>query len=535
MAQVSDPVTGTGRRKLVLLGFMGSGKSHAASVLAKRLGVEPLDSDELIEQRLDKPIAEIFEDQGEGAFREHEEAVVIDLLDRDDARVVALGGGAVESPGVMRRLTDHVCVYLDVGTDLAWERAHRSARPLARDHDRFLALHAERVPLYESVARAVVPVDAELDESALDAAALLASDAVPATVRMVWAQVPGGGYPVYVGRGALEAAGVLWSTGERCFAVADEAVWGLYGEQLERALATGPGLQQVVTVPPGEETKSLGQAEQVLSALTRAGMERSDALLALGGGVAGDLAGFCAAVYQRGVPVVQVPTTLVAQVDSAYGGKTGVDLPEAKNYAGVFHQPAAVITDPRLLSSLPASELRAGFAEVVKTGLIAGDPLWGEVRSLGSVEQPLDAVIESCLRVKLAVVARDERDRGARASLNLGHTFAHALEAATGYAGYRHGEAVAIGLLVALRLSEHELGLDASVREAVAALLRGNGLPVAFEGPPTSDVLARMALDKKRSGGRVGFVLLRAPGDVVTHQEVDDAVVRAAIEEVRTG
>jgi shikimate kinase/3-dehydroquinate synthase len=433
------------------------------------------------------------------------------------------------------RLKDHVCLYLEVKSDLAWERARESDRPLARDHDRFVALHAERVPLYEEVARAVVPVrEGGVEEGALNAVTALTSDAVAPTVRMLWASTPGGGYPVYTGRGALDAAGALWPCEGRCFAVADSAVLPLYLERVERSLGAGPGLGHVELVPSGEASKSLRQAEVLLGALARAGMERSDAVLALGGGVTGDLAGFCAAVYRRGVPVVHVPTTLVAQVDSAYGGKTGVDLTEAKNYVGAFHQPAAVFTDPEVLSSLPAAELRAGFAEVVKTALIAGEPLWGTVRGMESVEGPeLDAVIESCVRTKLGIAARDERDLGIRAALNLGHTFAHALEAATGYSAYRHGEAVAIGLLVALQLSERELGLDESVREAVATLLRSNELPLAFEGASTDEVLARMALDKKRRGGRVGFVLLQAPGEVVTHREVDDALVREAIDEVR--
>jgi 3-dehydroquinate synthase len=533
MAQVSEPAAATGRRKLVLVGFMGSGKSRAASVLAGRLGVEALDSDKLIEQRLDKPIATIFDEDGEEAFREQEHKVVLELLDREDARVIALGGGAVKHPDVKLRLGDHVCVYLDVATEIAWERAQGSERPLARDHERFLALHAERAPLYESVARAVVPVGSELDERALDAAGALTAEDVPASVRMVWATVPGSGYPVYVGRGALDAAGTLWQQGDRCFVVADETAWRFYGDRLQRALAAGPGLEHVVTIPPGETSKTLAESERVLSALARAGMERSDALLALGGGVAGDLGGFCAAVYQRGVPVVHVPTTLVAQVDSAYGGKTGVDLPEAKNYAGAFHQPAAVLTDPDVLSSLPDAELCAGFAEVVKTALLAGGPLWNEVQRIESVERLPDAVIENCLRTKLGVVARDERELGVRAALNLGHTFAHALESAAGYGTYRHGEAVAIGLLVALRLSEKELGLDPDVRDTVTQLLRANELPVTFEGASTDDVVACMALDKKRSSGRVGFVLLRAPGDVVTHRAVGEALVHAAVDEVR--
>jgi shikimate kinase/3-dehydroquinate synthase len=222
---------------------------------------------------------------------------------------------------------------------------------------------------------------------------------------------------------------------------------------------------------------------------------------------------------------VQVPTTLVAQVDSAYGGKTGVDLPEGKNYAGVFHQPSAVLVDPSALATLPAAEHAAGYAEVVKTALIAGGPLWARVRS-GA--EPDDEVIWSCLRTKLAVVAADERDEGRRRVLNLGHTVGHAIEAATGYRRYRHGEAVAIGLMCALRLS----GRDA-LRVEVGELLAARGLPLRFDSAGVDDVLAAAAGDKKRRDGRVGFVLVEAPGEVSAGHEVGETELRAAVEEVR--
>jgi shikimate kinase/3-dehydroquinate synthase len=221
---------------------------------------------------------------------------------------------------------------------------------------------------------------------------------------------------------------------------------------------------------------------------------------------------------------VQVPTTLVAQVDSAYGGKTGVDLPEGKNYAGVYHQPAAVICDPAALDTLPAAELAAGYAEVVKTALIAGGPLWARVRQGGELD-PL--TITSCLRTKLAVDAADERDAGLRQVLNLGHTVGHAIEAATGYARYRHGEAVAIGLLAALRLS----GRDA-LRSEVGDLLAARGLPHVFSGASVDDVLALVERDKKRTGGRVPFVLVEAPGRVTPGHEIDSRSLRRAVEEV---
>jgi shikimate kinase / 3-dehydroquinate synthase len=525
-------------RKLVLVGFMGAGKSTAARRVAELAGVEAVDSDRALEGELGEPIATFFEREGEQAFRDREEALVVDLLD-GPAGVVALGGGALQREPVRQKLVDHVCVYLEVDAGDAWLRSAGPERPLAGDRDRFMRLHTERVGLYESVARAIVPPLSrrELD-GAFEACLRFANQPVPSSVRMVWARTGAGGYPVYAGTGALGAIGSLWPGGPRSFVAADEQVWVLHGDALRGALAAGAPPAETITVTPGEPHKTLAEAERVLRRLAQAGMERSDTLVALGGGVVGDIAGFCAAVYQRGVGHVQVPTTVVAQVDSAYGGKTGVDLPEAKNYVGAFHQPEAVFTDPTLLATLPAPELRAGIPEVVKTALIAGGSLWERVRALpalaeGSVAPELPDVIEGCLRTKLGVVAEDERDRGVRAALNLGHTFAHALEAATGYGAYRHGEAVGIGLLVALQVSERELGLDSSVREEVADLLRHHGLPDRFAGPSVDELLRYAALDKKRRGDRLNLVLLRAPGDVLTGCDVSPAVLRDAIAGVR--
>jgi 3-dehydroquinate synthetase len=276
-------------------------------------------------------------------------------------------------------------------------------------------------------------------------------------------------------------------------------------------------------MPPGEEAKTLANAETLLRGLASAGMDHDDHVAALGGGVVGDVAGFCAAVYQRGVGVVQVPTTLVAQVDSAYGGKTGVDLPEGKNYVGVYHQPRAVLADPRTLATLPAAELAAGWAEVIKTALIAGGPLWSRVRrGEGIVDRDL---VLACARTKLAVVARDERDAGRRQVLNLGHTVGHAIETATGYSRYRHGEAVGLGLLAALTLSGQP-----ELRSEVSDLLARHELPTALDPAVDHDVvLAAVQRDKKRRGGRVGFVLVEAPGDVRTGVPVSERDVRAAL------
>ena len=507
----------TGRgRVLVLVGFMGAGKSSAARALGAALGVDPADSDRVLEEEFGESIESFFDREGESAFREREAEVVARLLDRPDVQILALGGGAIASPRVREVLRGHLVVHLDVEPDEAWERAAGKGRPLARDRSRFDALYEERRGLYEQHASAFLPAgDRELPGRA--AGALAALPAAPSGTRLVWASSASGDYPVFVGPG-LVASGFFHPAAGRRFLVTDETV-------ARHHTVAG---DWTVAIEPGERHKTLAAAESVLREMARAGVARDDLAVALGGGVVGDLAGFCAAVYQRGIGHVQVPTTLVAQVDSAYGGKTGVDLPEAKNYVGAFHQPTAVLTDPLVLETLPAAERAAGYAEVVKTALIAGGDLWARVREGG---EPGDDVVLGCVRTKLAVVREDERDEGRRQVLNLGHTIGHAIEAATGYSRYRHGEAVAIGLVCALRLS----GRDTLLRE-VEELLAERGLPTRYEGADPEGVLAALARDKKRlAGSAVPFVLVDGPGEVTFGNEVSPQELRAVVEEARAG
>jgi shikimate kinase / 3-dehydroquinate synthase len=500
---------------IVLVGFMGAGKSTSARSLAAELGAAALDSDRELEQRLGEPIEAFFDREGEPAFREREEEVVCELLSRADAPVIALGGGAVQSERVREALGRHTVVHLEVDVQDAWRRASGRGRPLARDPARFEALLRDRRALYESVADAVIPPsDRDAVRRALPFVRAL-GEAPPGT-RLVWAAAESGDYPVFLGRGLIESAFFPPLAGRR-FVVTDENV-----ARVQRV----DGDERIV-VMAGEEHKTIHGAEHVLRSLAQAGAERGDLVVGAGGGVVGDLAGFCAAVYQRGMRHVQVPTTLVAQVDSAYGGKTGVDLPEGKNYVGAYHQPSAVLCDPGALDTLPEKEAAAGYVEVVKTALIAGGGLWARVRQGGPVGA---AEIMGCVRTKLAVVAEDERDGGRRQVLNLGHTVGHAIESATGYQRYRHGEAVGIGLLAALRLS----GRDA-LRAEVADLLEARGLPLAFSGASVEGVLELVERDKKRAAGRVPFVLVEAPGEVTPGHDVDPEALRAAVEEVRGG
>lgn len=476
---------------LVLIGFMGAGKSTLA-----RQTAGAVDTDTVLERELGEAVEEFFDREGEAAFREREEEVVLAAL-ASGAPLVALGGGAVLSERVRAALADHAVAWLQVSPETAWERAQGAGRPLARDEQRFRELHEQRRAIYAELADAVAM------EGAVHALAILAG-LRPGERRIV---AVGGrhDYGVHFTDRAVVGASA------RDFVLSDENVGPLHA----------PG---AFLIPAGEEHKTLATAERVWTEMARRGVTRAGRLLAVGGGVVGDLGGFVAATYQRGIPVAHVPTTLVAQVDSAYGGKTGVDLPEAKNYVGAYHQPESVVVGSAYLETLPAAERAAGYAEVVKTALIAGGRLWDLVRD-GAVDR--QEVVFLCALTKLEIVARDERDGGPRQVLNLGHTVAHAIETATGYGAYRHGEAVALGLLAALRLSGQE-----ALRDEVRELLAAQGLPTRLEGVEVADVVRRTRADKKRVGEQVPFVLVEAPGRVTHGHTLAESALASAVAEL---
>ena len=485
---------------IVLVGFMGAGKTTAAREIATDRGIDALDADALLAERLGTSIEEFFAEHGETEFRRREEELVLELLGRDGDVVLSLGGGVVESARVREALREHRVVLLEIDADTAWARVRTSARPLARDRDAFGALLARRLPLYDEVADLVVP--------AARGVAARAMQAVPGRGRAVWARTAGGEYPVVVGHGVRDLD--VGAPG-RGFVLSDDGVPSQWSGSPDHVM------------PAGESSKTLATAEAVLQAMVEREVTRGDHLRAVGGGVVTDLGGFCAATYQRGIPVVHVPTTLLAMVDAAIGGKTGVDLPEAKNYVGAYHQPHAVLADVETLSTLPEAVRSDGYAEVVKTALIAGGPLWERVSGGAEVDED---IVFACARTKVGVVAADERDGGRRQVLNLGHTVGHAIETASGYR-VSHGAAVSLGLLAALRLS----GQDA-LRGQVAELLDARRLPVTAS-LDVDEVLRLTRRDKKRIGSEVPFVLVAAPGDVRHGRAVRDADVRAAVEELR--
>jgi len=503
---------------IVFIGFMGAGKSTALAA-AREAGLETVEIDELMERELGKPIRQAFEEDGEEAFRAKEAEVVGSLLEQADGGAIALGGGSVLSERIRKALDRHIVVLLEIDAPEAWRRIKGTDRPLATSEEDVARLLAERLPLYEELADAVVPtVDEGVVARALPVIQALAT--MPEGTKLLWASSRSGEYPILVGSGILDSG--WWPLEGRRFCVSDREVAPRFAEKV------GP-VAGAVEVEAGEGAKTLGWVEEVLRELAQQGMSREDHVVALGGGVVGDLAGFCAHLYQRGVPVVHVPTTLVAQVDSAYGGKTGVDLPEGKNYAGAYQLPAGVLADTATLRTLPREELAAGFVEALKTGLLAGGPLWERVRAIEEIDpDALADVVFACARYKCAIVAADERDAGLRNVLNLGHTVGHAIEAASDYSRYRHGEAISIGLLAALRLSDAP-----DLRDECEAILRRHGLPVRFDSAvAVEDILDALQRDKKRTAAGVGFVLLSEPGKPRPGQLVDPAKVRAAVEEL---
>ncbi len=334
----------------------------------------------------------------------------------------------------------------------------------------------------------------------------------PVTVRV---RAPGGAYAVRVERGVLARAGRLVAglgLGRRAVVVSDAHVAALYGTVVLAALARAGSEAALVTVPPGERTKSLRTVARLYDHFVDLGVDRDTPIVALGGGVVGDLAGFAAATYQRGLPLVHLPTTVLAQADAAIGGKTGVDLPRGKNLVGAFHQPRLVLVDPQVLATLPARHVRAGLAEVAKVGMALDAGLFRLLERhaedlLALRPGPIDSALARAARVKASVVSRDERDRGRRRLLNYGHTVGHALEAAGGYRRWLHGEAVALGMIAAARLAVQRGALAPAVEARQAALLARLGLARRFPRISAANLVSYMELDKKRRFGEMVVVL----------------------------
>jgi shikimate kinase/3-dehydroquinate synthase len=541
------------RRSVVLVGMPGCGKSSIGRRLATRLGLPFVDADTEIEAAAGLPITEIFTRYGEPHFRDGERRVIARLL-AGPPLVLATGGGAYTDARTRAAVAGSgaVAVWLRCTLPVLLRRvAGREHRPLFLNRDPrevLVRLMTVRHPTFAEASVIVDCTDEPPEATTRRVMEALAAYRAPARLSVRLAERS---YDILVGEGLLARAGSLMAPvlpARRVVVVTDRSVAPLHLPALRAGLETaGVQVLAVIDVPPGEGSKSFAQFERVVEAALAAGADRRTAVVALGGGVVGDLAGFAAAAALRGLPFIQVPTTLLAQVDSSVGGKTGINLALGKNLVGAFHQPLLVLADTGALATLPARELRAGYAEVAKHGLLQG-ALWDWCEAEGARAVAGDpvalahAVLESC-RLKAGVVAADEREEsaeGGRALLNLGHTFGHALEAECGYGGtLLHGEAVAVGLGLAASLSARLGHCAQELPGRVIAHLQDCGLPARIGDLPrdfsAERLMARMRKDKKVRDGAMRFVLLRGPGEAFTTAEVPPQAVETLLRDEGCG
>lgn len=524
-------------RHIALVGMPGCGKTSVGRRVAALTGLPFVDTDAAVEAREGTTIAAIFAERGEAGFRLAERAAIAAALEGPPA-VLALGGGAFANPqthALVRRGAR--TLWLRASLETLVERVGTGTkRPLLAGDPR--AALARLLPLREPYyARADHVLEGESSPDTRAAQAVAALARAPPVKR-----VPVGppGYEVLVGPGLLARAGEhIRAAGawRRALIVADANVAPLYADALADALTAAGLATERTTVSAGEASKSWDGLRTLVEAFAAARLARTDLVVALGGGVIGDLTGFAAAIYMRGLDWVQVPTTLLAQVDSSVGGKTAIDLAAGKNLAGAFHDPALVLADTDTLATLPAREMRSGYAEVVKYGLL-GDARffeWLEDHGesiLAREPAPLAAAVAHCVRMKAQIVTDDPHEHGRRALLNLGHTFAHALEAECGFGdALTHGEAVALGCALAFRFSEaRDLCPPMHVARA-CEVLREAGLPTRLSHVDhafgANALVERMRNDKKAgSGGALTFILARGIGEAfVEHDAQADAVV----------
>lgn len=532
---------------LVITGFMGAGKTAVGRLVAQRLGREFVDTDALIQAREGQSVRAIFEARGEEYFRELERQVCRELATRANV-VIATGGGTLVDARNRAAFERAFVVCLDATAEALLARLNGAlARPLLTSgapRQRIDDLLGARAPAYAQIEQHVDTTALTVEQVAEKIIGLWLTKYLAARA---WLEVtsPEGAYPVVVGQGLLtRVAEIVNSLGDsfspRCAVVTNPRVGGWYAERVVASLRASGFEPQVSEIPDGENFKRLDTVSAIYDQLLDAQLDRHSILFALGGGVVGDITGLAAATFLRGVPFVQLPTTLLAMVDASIGGKVGVDHPRGKNLIGAFKQPRAVIADVDALGTLPLVEWRAGMAEVVKHAVI-GDAGLFESLETGDWKPVLSGVeglhvgdwIARAMQVKVAIVSRDPFERGERAKLNLGHTFAHAFEKLSHYE-MRHGEAVAIGLVGAARLAARRQMCEASLAERLERLLRAIELPTRTPRQFSADqILCAMTTDKKRVKARLRFVLPRALGDVVMVDDVAPEEIVAVVEETR--
>ncbi|WP_112990635.1 bifunctional shikimate kinase/3-dehydroquinate synthase AroKB [Herminiimonas fonticola] len=530
---------------IFLVGLMGAGKTTVGRALAKRLNKQFIDSDHEIEARTGASIPLIFEIEGEASFRQREAEVIRDLTAQQDI-VLATGGGAVLNPESRAYLKSRgTVIYLRASVNSILQRtSHDKNRPLLQTADprkTIEDLSRTREPFYNEVAHIVIDTGrpnvqflmqsilAQLgpEHAQVNAPTSQQQDSLSKHITMaqlssfhtLHVDLGARSYPISIGQELLSDPAVVAAhiPGPRVAIVTNTVVAPLYLDRLSKTLeAAGKRVTHII-LPDGEEEKNWTNLMKVFDVLLTEKCDRKTTLIALGGGVIGDMTGFAAAAYMRGVPFVQVPTTLLSQVDSSVGGKTGINHPLGKNMIGAFYQPQAVIADTSTLNTLPARELSAGLSEVIKHGAIIDAPFfdWIEANIAKLVAKDADALayaIKRSCEIKADVVRQDEREGGLRAILNFGHTFGHAIEAGMGYGVWLHGEAVGCGMVMAADLSQRLGFIDAQSKERIVAVVKAAGLPTVAPDLGVARWLELMEVDKKNEGGEIKFILLKPLG-----------------------
>jgi shikimate kinase/3-dehydroquinate synthase len=517
-------------RNLVLTGFMGTGKTRLGRELARRLDRPLVDMDALIEARAGKSILRIFAEDGEPAFRRME-ADLCRELSAESGLVIATGGGAlIDAANRQAMMRQGVVICLTGDADEIQRRLGQGDaldRPLLDVPDpqaEIVRLLAERQEAYAAIPWQVDTTGLSVD-AVVDRVVQLAGSV---TLRV---SHPGGTYPIHIGDGLLRhVGGALRATGaipgDRVAVVSNPVVEPLYGEQIDAALRSAGYWPVFCTIPDGEQHKTLDTVAALYDRFLEGGLDRSGGVVSLGGGVTGDVVGFAAATFMRGIPFVQVPTTLLSMVDASVGGKVGVDLPQGKNLAGAFKQPVLVVIDPEVIATLRDEEVRSGMAEAIKHGIIGAPELFAELESPASADRSAISTswLARMLDVKIQIVEADPFEQGRRAVLNLGHTVAHALERLSDFS-LRHGEAVAIGIVAAARISAEMGRAGASLPGRIEAALAAWGLPVRCPPFDVETIGEVMLHDKKRRGSSLRWVLPEAIGHVEVTDDVPDQTV----------
>jgi 3-dehydroquinate synthase len=523
-------------RNIVITGFMGTGKTAVGRIVARGLGRRFVDMDEEIERRAGKPIAHVFAENEERAFRQMENELCRELSGQRGL-VIATGGGTLVNPENRKLLKKNgtiVCLTCEID-ELLRRVSGESHRPLlfvADPRGTIERLLAERAPAYGKIPWPIDTTTLSREQVASRVFALVKR--VLLTVH-----TPKKEYEIHIGPGMLaHLGGALRYAGiqeGRIAVVADTNVAPLYGEKAEDSLV-GAGFNPFLcTIPAGEENKTLVTVSSLYEQFLAHHLDRSGTVLSLGGGVSGDIAGFAAATYMRGVGFVQVPTTLLAMVDASVGGKTGIDLPQGKNLVGAFYQPRTVVIDLQLLRTLPREEICSGLAEVIKHGIIGDAGLFSSLEGRYDLdawkEDSGSEWIARALRVKIAVVEEDPFEQGRRAVLNFGHTVGHALERLSSYS-LRHGEAVSVGMVAAARIAVKLGQANSTLAERIAVVLAGWGLPVRCPPFSVDEIWEALSHDKKRHHGSLRWVIPIAIGAAKIVTDLSPQVVKEVLQQL---